>query len=127
MWPADLIFSKHGKSAAEKESSFIYTLQRQNPLQQFLLQLFSVYTCKQILKYINTYEIEVEKNTAAFLTFVSLSKWTGLGADCAGGRGPCPRRGAGTSWSVRSLPTQTSLWFYENLLRSFLQLLLHIQ
>ena len=39
--------------------------------------------------------------------------WTRLGAPRAGGSGPHPGQRGGTGWSVRSLPTQTILWFYD--------------
>jgi len=39
--------------------------------------------------------------------------WTGLWAPWSGGRVPAHGRGGGTRWSVRSLPTQTILCFYD--------------
>lgn len=38
----------------------------------------------------------------------------GLWAAWARGRCPCLWQGVGTTWSSRSLPTQTILWFYGN-------------
>ena len=40
--------------------------------------------------------------------------WMGLWATWSSGRCPCPQQGVGTRWSLRFLPTQTILWFYEN-------------
>lgn len=39
--------------------------------------------------------------------------WTGLLATWSMGRCLCPRQGLGTGWSVRCLPTETVLWFYD--------------
>ena len=37
--------------------------------------------------------------------------WTGLWETWSDGRCPCSWHGVGTGWSIRSLPTQTILWF----------------
>ena len=39
--------------------------------------------------------------------------WMELWATWSGGRCPCSWQGGGTRWSLRSLPTQTILWFYD--------------
>ena len=44
--------------------------------------------------------------------------WMELWATWAGGRCPCSCRGVGTRWALRSLPTQTILWFYDSMIFS---------
>ena len=39
--------------------------------------------------------------------------WMGLWATWSSGRCPCPWQGLGTRWSLKSLPTQPILWFYD--------------
>lgn len=41
----------------------------------------------------------------------SQSGWVQLWGTCSSGRGPCPRQGLGTRWSLSPLPTQTILWW----------------
>jgi len=47
--------------------------------------------------------------------------WMGVWAIWSSGRYPCPWQGSvGTRCSVRSIPTQTILWFYHMVLGSLL-------
>ena len=45
--------------------------------------------------------------------------WMVFWAAWSGGGQPCLWQGVGTRWSLRSLPTQAILWFYNSLILSF--------
>lgn len=79
------------------------------------LAKINIYTTKNPPKFMNhpVFLTGCPEKWISLLWKRSRPRWLGLWASCSPERCPCPWQGAGTRWSIRSVPTQAILWFCD--------------